>query len=264
MQNVILPVVRNLLYPSERWVGVSEQRVVIVTGSTSGIGLAVAERCLDLGWRTVLNSRSSADAGVALAKRHDNAIYVRGDAAVSTDCEQVVNAAVSTWGRIDALVNNAGTTEFIPHGDIEAATPDIWSRILDVNVVGTWRMITAALPHLRAAAPGRIVNVASVAGLRPVGSSIPYSVSKAALIHMTTLLGKALGPDVLVNAVAPGMIETPWTAHWSEARADIQASAPLHRTGLPAEVAVLCEQLLNATYTTGECVSIDGGVRLVR
>jgi ketoreductase RED2 len=243
---------------------VTEQRVVIVTGSTSGIGLAVAELCLAHGWRAVLNSRSSVDVGIALAERHDNAIYVRGDVAVDADCTRLVDAAVSTWGRLDGLVNNAGTTEFIPHEDIEAATPDIWNRILDVNVVGTWRMISAALPHLRAAAPGRVVNVASVAALRPVGSSIPYSVSKAAVVQMTALLGKALGPDVLVNAVAPGMIETPWTAHWTEARTDIQASAPLHRTGLPAEVAVLCEQLLNATYTTGECVSIDGGVRLAR
>lgn len=242
----------------------SEQRVVIVTGSTSGIGLAVAEQCLVQGWHAVLNSRSSEDAGIALAERYDNAIYVRGDVAVSADCAQLVDAAVSTWGRVDALVNNAGTTAFIPHQDIEAATPEIWTRILDVNVVGTWRMISAALPRLREATPGRIVNVASVAGLRPVGSSIPYSVSKAALIHMTSLLAKSLGPDVLVNAVAPGMIETPWTAQWSEARKDIEEFAPLHRTGIPAEVAVLCEQLLNTTYTTGECVSIDGGVRLAR
>jgi ketoreductase RED2 len=242
----------------------SEQRVVIVTGSTSGIGLAVAERCLTLGWHVVLNSRSSEAAGLALTERYDDAIYVRGDVADSEDCARLVEAAVSTWGRVDALVNNAGTTEFIPQADIAAATPEIWNRILDVNVVGTWRMVSAALPQLREAAPGRVVNVASVAGLRPVGSSIPYSVSKAAIIHMTTLLGKALGPDVLVNAVAPGLIDTPWTAQWSEAREDIKKFAPLHRTGLAAEVAVLCEQLLNATYTTGECVSIDGGVRLAR
>ena len=144
----------------------------------------------------------------------------------------MVDAAVSTWGRLDGLVNNAGVTEFIPLHDIEAVTPEIWRRILDVNVVGTWQLIAAALPHLRAAAPGRIVNMASIAGIRPVGSSAPYSVSKAAVVQMTELLGKALGPHVLVNAVAPGLIDTPWTAPWTEAREDIPMVAPLGRLGL--------------------------------
>ena len=242
----------------------SEDRVVIITGSTSGIGLAVAERCLALGWRTVLNSRSSQEVGAVMAAEHENAVYVRGDVAVDEDCRRLVEAAVSTWGRLDGLVNNAGATEFIPLDDIEAVTPEIWRRILDVNIVGTWQLIAAALPHLRAAAPGRIVNMASIAGVRPVGSSVPYSVSKAALVQMTALLGRALGPDVIVNAVAPGLIDTPWTAPWTEAREDIPKIAPLRRLGLADEVASLTEHLLNATYTTGECVSIDGGLRLVR
>ena len=238
---------------------VGEERVVIVTGSTSGIGRAVAERCLAQGWRVVLNSRSSTP-----AEEHPNAVYVPGDVAVAEDCRRIVAAAVSTWGRLDGLVNNAGTTEFIPLGDIEAVTSEVWHRILDVNVVGTWQMISAALPYLREAHPGRIVNVASVAALRPVGSSIPYSVSKAALVQMTALLGKTLGPDVIVNAVAPGLIDTPWTAAWTEAHEDIQRIAPLRRVGLPSDVAQVCDYLLNATYTTGECISVDGGTRLVR
>lgn len=238
--------------------------VVIVTGSTSGIGRAIAQRCLANGWHTVLNSRSSSEVGAEMAAQHPNAIYVQGDIAIADDSARIVAAAMTTWGRLDALVNNAGTTEFIPHADIAAVTPEIWRRILDVNVVGTWAMIAAALPHLRAAQPGRIVNVASVAALRPVGSSIPYSVSKAALVQMTQLLAKALGPEVLVNAVAPGMIETPWTTTWSEARQDIEKVAPLRRVGTADEVAALCDFLLTATYTTGECVSIDGGIRLTR
>lgn len=242
----------------------SEERVVVVTGSTSGIGLAIAERCLASGWRVVLNSRTSEETGEAIASELSNAVYVRGDVAIEGDCHRLVEAALSTWGRLDALVNNAGVTEFIPLGDIEAVTPDIWRRILDVNVIGTWQLITAALPLLRAAAPGRIVNMASIAGIRPVGSSVPYSVSKAALVQMTALLGKALGPDVIVNAVAPGLIDTPWTAPWTEAREDIPNVAPLGRLGLSIEVAHLCEHLLNTTYTTGECISIDGGLRLTR
>jgi ketoreductase RED2 len=241
----------------------TEERVVVVTGSTSGIGLAVAQRCLSAGWRVVLNSRSSAEAVQSLVES-GNAVHVQGDIAVEADCRRIVDAAVSTWGRLDGLVNNAGATEFIPLHDVEAVTPEIWRRILDVNVIGTWQLTAAALPHLRAAEPGRVVNMASIAGVRPVGSSVPYSVSKAALVQMTALLGKALGPEVLVNAVAPGLIDTPWTEPWAEAREDIPKVAPLGRLGLADEVAALTEHLLNATYTTGECVTIDGGLRLAR
>jgi ketoreductase RED2 len=245
---------------------VADQRVVIVTGSTSGIGRAIARRCAASGWATVVNSRSGDDAGKQLAAEFDaefgDAIYVRGDVSQAEDCAAIVAAALDRWGRIDALVNNAATTSLIPHEDVAAADGPVWRRILDVNLVGPWQMISAALPALRQAHPGSVVNIASVAGLRPVGSSLPYAVSKAALIHMTTLLARALGPAVLVNAIAPGMIETPLTAAWSDAREFIEKSTPLRRTGEPDEVADLCDWLLNARYTTGECVSIDGGMRL--
>jgi ketoreductase RED2 len=241
---------------------VGEQRVVIVSGSTSGIGRAIARRCMASGWATVVNSRSSADAGEKLIGGAADAIYVQGDVSRAEDCAVIVAAALDRWGRIDALVNNAATTTVIPHEDVVAADAAVWRRILDVNLVGTWLLISAALPALRQADPGSIVNIASVAGLRPVGSSLPYAVSKAGLIHMTTLLAKALGPAVLVNAIAPGMIETPLTADWSDAREFIEQHSALHRTGEPEEVADLCDWLLKARYTTGECVSIDGGMRL--
>jgi len=115
----------------------------------------------------------------------------------------------------------------------------------------------------RQARPGAIGNVASVAGLRPLGSSLPYAVSKAGLIHMTALLAKALGPDVLVNAIAPGLIDTPWTADWAQVREVVRQQAPLRRSGQPEDVAQVCDWLLNARYVTGECVSVDGGLRLV-
>ena len=117
--------------------------------------------------------------------------------------ERLVAAALERWGRLDTLVNNAGTTAVIPHHDLEAASVDVWRRIFEVNVFGTWAMTVAALPALREAR-GSVVNVASVAGVRPTGSSIPYAASKAALNHMTVLLAKVVGPEVRVNAVAPG------------------------------------------------------------
>ena len=240
----------------------ADQRVVIVTGSTSGIGRAIASRCIASGWATVVNSRSSREAGEKLVAGRDDAIYVQGDVSRAEDCAAIATAALDRWGRIDALVNNAATTAVIPHEDVETADAAVWRRILDVNLVGTWQMTVAALPALRRAQPGSIVNIASVAGLRPVGSSVPYAVSKAGVIHMTKLLAKALGPDVLVNAIAPGMIETPWTADWSETRKLIEGRAPLHRTGEPDEVAELCEWLLTVRYMTGECVALDGGLGL--
>ena len=125
-----------------------------------------------------------------------------------------MDAALERWGRLDTLVNNAGTTALIPHHDVEAASVDVWRRIFEVNVFGTWAMTVAALPALREA-QGSVVNV-GVGGRacgRP-GSSIPYAASKAALNHMTVLLAKVVGPEVRVNAVAPGLVDTPWTADW--------------------------------------------------
>jgi ketoreductase RED2 len=241
---------------------VADQRVVIVTGSTSGIGLAIARRCIASGWATVVNSRSSREAGEKLVAGLDHAIYVPGDVSRAEDCAAIVAAALDRWDRIDALVNNAATTAVIPHADIDAADAEVWRRILDVNVIGTWQMTAAALPALRRAQPGSVVNIASVAGLRPVGSSVPYAVSKAGVIHMTRLLAKALGPAVLVNAIAPGMIETPWTADWSQVRELIRGQTPLRRTGEPDEVAEVCDWLLNVRYMTGECVALDGGLAL--
>ena len=130
------------------------------------------------------------------------------------DCVRLVDEMVTTHGRLDVLVNNAGTTAVIPHDDLEAATPDVWRRIFDTNVIGTWQLTVAAVPHLRESGRGQVVNVSSLAGDRPVGSSIPYACSKAAVSHMTRLLANTLGPDIRVNAVAPGLVDTPWTADW--------------------------------------------------
>ena len=242
---------------------VADKRVVVVTGSTSGIGRGVAELLLSRGWRVVINSRSDDEVGESMAAANDDMIYARGDISHPQDCAQVVEAAISAWGRIDGLVNNAGTTAYVELDDIEGVTAEVWHRVLDVNVIGTWQMISAAMPYLKAAAPGRIVNIASVAGLRPVGSSVPYSVSKVAIVHMTSILGKVLGPDVLVNAVAPGFVDTAWTAEWSAVKENVAAAAPLRRVGQPQDIAAACEYLLNTNYTTGECIAVDGGMRLV-
>jgi ketoreductase RED2 len=124
-------------------------------------------------------------------------------------------------------------------------------------------LVTAAEQALRAAAPGCVVNVASLAGVRPVGSSIPYAASKAALTHTTALLAKALGPHVRVNAVAPGLVDTDWTADWDDIRAAVRAGAPLRRSGTPDDVAEVVLGLVRSTYVTGQVVVVDGGLGLV-
>jgi NAD(P)-dependent dehydrogenase (short-subunit alcohol dehydrogenase family) len=136
------------------------------------------------------------------------------------------------------LVNNAGTTQVIPHDDLAAATDEVWRRILDVNLLGAWHLTVAAVPALRSSGDGAVVNISSVAGERPSGSSIPYAVSKAALNHLTLLLARVLGPEIRVNAVAPGLTDTPWTAGGRTRCASyVTAEAPLKRPARPEDIA---------------------------
>jgi ketoreductase RED2 len=242
----------------------SDAPVALVTGSSSGIGAQVARRLVDAGHRVVVNSVRSVDQGRAVASElgADVAHYVQGDVAVLEDAQRLVRETVDHFGRLDVLVNNAGTTQVIPHHDLEAATPEVFRRLFDVNVVGAWQVIVAAVPHLRESGAGCIVNVSSLAGVRPTGSSVPYAVSKAALNHLTLLLANTLGPQIRVNAVAPGLIDTPWTADWDAVRAGVQAMAPLQRSGQPDDVAEAVLSLVRTAYVTGQVWVVDGGLSL--
>ena len=237
-------------------------QVVLITGSSSGIGAEAAHRFAASGATVVINSVTSVDAGRALAAELPGATYVQADVADQADAVRLIGRVVAAHGRLDALVNNAGTTAVIPHGDLEAAGPDVWRRIFDTNVIGTWQVTVAAVPHLRDSGNGQVINVSSLAGERPVGSSIPYACSKAALSHMTRLLANTLGPDVRVNAVAPGLVDTPWTADWDVVRSFVQAQAPMQRTATAGDVAEVILGLARSTYVTGQVVLVDGGLSL--
>jgi NAD(P)-dependent dehydrogenase (short-subunit alcohol dehydrogenase family) len=236
--------------------------VALVTGSSSGIGAEVARRLGADGYLVVVTSRFSVEAGQAVATEVGGS-YLQADVGDEVQAAGLVRQVLDQHGRLDVLVNNAGTTELIRHGDLAAATPEIWRRLYDVNVIAPFVLVTAAEQALRAAAPGCVVNVSSLAGVRPTGSSIPYAASKAAFNHQTLLLAKALGPDIRVNAVAPGLVDTPWTADWDDLRALVGAGAPLRRTATPGDVAEVVMGLVRSTYVTGQVVVVDGGLGLV-
>ena len=242
--------------------GTLDGKVAIVTGSSSGIGEAVARRFAAEGAAVVVNSARSVEAGERLAAELPDATYVRADVSDPAGVAALVGAT-DRWGRLDVLVNNAGWTKVVPHHDLDGADLELWRRIFEINVFGTWALCQAAMPRLRADGGGAVVNVTSLAGVRQTGSSIPYACSKAAINHMTALLAKVVGPEVRVNAVAPGLVDTPWTEDWDAIRGAIEAMAPLRRSGTPEDVAEATLHLATATYTTGQVLVVDGGTSLV-
>jgi ketoreductase RED2 len=240
-----------------------EGRVAVVTGSSSGIGEATARRLSALGAQVVVNSASSVEAGRAVAESlPSEAVYVQADISDPHQVGELLDATVAAFGRLDILVNNAGWTKAVPHHDLEGLTEEVFRRTFEVNVFGTWNLTKAAMPLLRGGDDPNVVNITSVAGLRPAGSSIAYCMSKAALNHMTLLLAKSCGP-VRVNAVAPGLVDTPWTADWAELHAVVARTTPLGRSATPDDCAEAVIALVRNRYVTGEVFVVDGGTRLV-
>jgi ketoreductase RED2 len=237
-------------------------QAVIVTGSSSGIGAAIARRLSGLGAGIVVNSASSVEAGQRVAAELADAVYVQGDIGDPATAAALIAAAEQRWGRLDGLVNNAGVTVDVPLSDLDAVTADHWDKVLRTNVVGTFLVSQAALPLLRAAGHGWIVNITSVAGIRQLGSSLPYAVSKAALNHLTAIMAKHAGSGVRVNAVAPGLVATPWTEDWHELKAGVELVAPLHRVATPEDIAEACLALIGTPYATGHTLLVDGGLGL--
>ncbi len=237
-------------------------QAVIVTGSSSGIGEAVARRCAAAGAGVLVNSATSVEAGEQVAASLPDATYVQGDISDPATGPRLVAAALDRWGRLDGLLNNAGRTCDVPLTDVEALTPDHWRQVFETNVYGTFFVTQAALEPLRAAEDGWVVTITSIAGIRQTGSSLPYAVSKAALDHLTAHLAKQV-PGVRINAVAPGLVATPWTEDWDQLKAGVAAVAPMGRVATPDDVADACEALIMNRYVTGQTLLVDGGLGLM-
>jgi len=238
-------------------------KVALVTGSSSGIGEEVARRLSDLGASVVVNSANSVDAGQQVAKSlSTKSLYIQADISDQAAGQQLIDMTISEFGQLDILINNAGWTTLVAHHDLDSLTDEIFEKTFDVNVFGTWWLTKAAIPHLKKSKDGNVVNITSIAGVRPVGSSIAYAMTKAALNHMTILLAKSCGP-VRVNAVAPGLVETPWTSDWQAQHDNVARVAPLKRSATPQDCAEATIALIRNKYATGQIFVVDGGLTLV-
>ena len=241
----------------------NESRVALVTGSATGIGRAVAWGFAERGYSVTVNySRSKDDAEVTaegVRSRGGRAIVVQADVADDTAVRVMVERTVETFGGLDVLVNNAATTYFVPHTDLDGLTGQVWDDILNVNLKGTFFGCRAAMPHLKAR-KGNIVNIASVAGVAGSGSSIAYAASKGAVITMTKSLAKAFAPEVRVNAVAPGPVQTRWLADHQDMVEAAMKITPLKRPATPEDVAAVALFLADQTsLMTGQVLVVNGG-----
>src|SRR6266571_1343870 len=243
--------------------------VAIVTGGGTGIGRAVALRLAKAGARAVVvnYSRSAEEAKVTSAELDGlgvQGIAHQADVAEEGDVKAMVNETVERFGRIDVLVNNAGTTHFIPHPDLDALTDEVWNDILSVNLKGTFYCCRAAAPELRKR-KGAIVNVASVAAHRATGSSIAYAVSKAGVIQLTRALALALAPEVRVNSVSPGLVSTRWfRQRYGDDAAEAQeesfaSTTPAQSIATPDQVAQAVMAFIENDILTGQDLVVDGG-----
>jgi 3-oxoacyl-[acyl-carrier protein] reductase len=246
--------------------------VCIVTGSAAGIGAACAARLASKGARVAINytksAREAQEVAAACAATGAQAIVVRADVSSDDDCRRLAQAVLDKWGRIDCLVNNAGTTKFVAHANLDALDAADFQRIFGVNVIGPFQMVRAVAPAMQRQGGGAIVNISSIAGLTGMGSSVAYAASKGALNTMTLSLARALGPAIRVNGVCPGFVETRWLTsglgtEYEARKKNYEAITPLKATVLPEDVADAVVWLLEgAGKVTGELITVDSGVHL--
>lgn len=247
-------------------------KAALVTGAGTGVGRATALALAERGCAVLVNYSRSKDAAEEVAERARTsgvaAVAMRGDVAVDADCRALVAHATDAFGRLDLLVNNAGTTVFVPHAELERVGDEDWERILAVNLKGPFQCARAARQALAADGGGEVVNVSSVAGVVGTGSSIPYCASKAALNVLTVILARVMGPSVRVNAVAPGFIEGEWLRQglgpaYDAIKRAMESRSPLGRVCTPDDVRDAILSLVEGSdLVTGQVLLVDGGMTI--
>lgn len=252
-----------------------DKKVCVVTGSSSGIGAATARLFAGNGWNVVINfSRNPVPAEAVAADCRAlgaDVLVIKADIANDDDCRRAANEVEAAWGRTDVLVNNAGTTKFVPLKKLDGLTAEDFHAIYSVNVIGSYQMTRAFVPLLKKYPGSGVVNISSVASMMGIGSSIAYMASKGALNAMTIGLARALGPEIRVNAIAPGLVETPWLkeGHGPERYAAMvdsyKSRAALAAVISPEDVAAAAWWLgAAAVKTTGEVLLLDAGLRITK
>ena len=247
--------------------------VAIVTGASSGIGEYTAGLLAAKGCHVVVNYRENAEGAEqavrACAAAGAEAIAVKGDVANNEDCRALAAAAMDKWGRIDVLVNNAGISRMARGGHMDGLSAEDFADVFAVNVTGCYLMACAVVPHMQAAGRGCIVNVSSIAGINGKGSSIAYATSKGALNTMTLSLARSLAPEIRVNSVCPGMVDTRWHRQLLDAdslekmRDTVERTTPLRHVITAEDVARgIMFMIEGADYITGEIMTVDSGAHL--
>ena len=245
-------------------------QVVFISGSSRGIGSAIAHLLAEQGATLILNASTSINDAQKtceeLPSPHDQKHFlIPGDMGNPSDIEKIFKEIQNKIGRLDVLVNNAATTQFIKHDDLEALNIDLMDKMYQVNLRGAFLCIKHAFPLLKEASlkknsPSHIVNIASTAALTGMGSNVMYCALKAGLVNMTQSLARALAPHVLVNAISPGLVETELTKSWKEYHQDHIKKTPMGRLATPIDIAKGTLALVSGfSHVTGHNIVIDGG-----
>jgi len=238
-------------------------KVALITGGGTGIGREIGLAFAREGASIAVNySRSEKDALSTVQDMRDlgvSAITAKADVSQDAQVRGMVNEVVKEFGRLDILVNSAGTTTFVDASNLEGLTEDMWDKTLAVNLKGTFFCCRAVVSAMKINDGGSIINISSIAGTTGIGSSMAYSASKAGVICLTKSLARTLAPEIRVNTIAPGFVDTRWTADWSGYREMNEQATPLKRVAVPEDVAEAALFLVHSDFVTGQVIVVDGG-----
>lgn len=246
----------------------TETKTAIVTGSSSGVGAASCIEFAKRGWNVVINYSQSKTEAYDIADRCKtlgvDVFVCQANVSKEEDCKRIVEGAIKTFGRIDVLVNNAGTTKFCDYNDLDGLSKKDFLDVYEVNVIGAYQMVKLAAPFLKKV-NGAIVNISSISAISGVGSSIAYAASKGALSTMTLSLAHALAPEIRVNGVCPGFIQTRWTKgflgdRYESVKKNFEKATLINQTSLPEDIAKgIIYLAIDAVTTSGQLLTVDGG-----